>query len=206
MKVTMKLLALSVSYNRYAVSAFNCQRHNLLSRPTSNISSSTALNKYRKVKWTPQSGMLHLYIMQQSCYKVCIRCVVVKKCIFFLLSSASYHQYIGAYVSLPHFNPHKGLDNDGPTSYAPHDNYGVTTSFSSIAESLEQISSDLKGMDSEGTSLCMDLQVADTLSNYVIEAVKRNNFAPIVVTVVDIQANILGECLLSIRYAIIQKI
>lgn len=48
-------------------------------------------------------------------------------------------------------------------------------------------------MDSDGTSTQMDLQVADTLSNYVIEAVKRNNFAPIVVTVVDIQANILGE-------------
>jgi len=100
--------------------------------------------------------------------------------------------YTGAYVSLPHFNPHKGLDNNGPTSYVPHDNYGVTASFSSIANSLEQISSDLKGMD-DGTATQMGLQVADTLSNYVIEAVKRNNFAPIVVTVVDIQANILGE-------------
>lgn len=110
---------------------------------------------------------------------------------------------IGAYVSLPHFNPHKGLDNDGPTSYVPHDNYGVTASFSSIANSLEQISADLKDID-DGTATQMDLQVADTLSNYVIEAVKRNNFAPIVVTVVDIQANILGEYvyLLSIRYII----
>ena len=116
-----------------------------------------------------------------------------------------FHIITGAYVSLPHFNPHKGLDNNGPTSYVSHDNYGVTTSFSSIAQSLEEIGVELKGMD-DGTATQMDLQVADTLSNYVIEAVKRNNFAPIVVTVVDIQANILGECLLSIRYAIIQKI
>ena len=128
----------------------------------------------------------------------------MSKIVSFTYSSPPHIQYTGAYVSLPHFNPHKGLDNNGPTSYAPHDNYGVTTSFSTIAESLEQISSDLKGLD-DG-AIQMDLQVADTLSNHVIEAVKRNNFAPIVVTVVDIQANILGEfciCILSIRYVII---
>jgi len=131
-------------------------------------------------------------------YVTSLVCVQVEKCdkmcnqkLYLLLFSASY-QYTGAYVSLPHFNPHKGLDNNGPTSYAPHDNYGVTTSFSSIAESLEQISSDLKGLDN-GKETQMDLQVADTLSNYVIEAVKRNNFAPVVVTVVDVHANILGE-------------
>ena len=134
---------------------------------------------------------------------MCIRCVV-KNCI--LISYLFSYLISGAYVSLPHFNPHKGLDNNGPTSYVSHDNYGVTASFSSIAQSLEEIGSELKGMDSDGTATQMDLQVADTLSNYVIEAVKRNNFAPIVVTVVDIQANILGEYaivyLLSIRYVI----
>ena len=39
----------------------------------------------------------------------------------------------GAYVSIPSYNPHTGLDNDGPTSYAPSNgtpsnNYGTVAS------------------------------------------------------------------------------
>ena len=48
----------------------------------------------------------------------------------------------GAYVSIPSYNPHKGLDNDGPTSYAPSNgtpsnNYGtVAATATSYANSL----------------------------------------------------------------------
>ena len=48
----------------------------------------------------------------------------------------------GAYVSIPSYNPHKGLDTDGPTSYAPSNgtpsnNYGtVAATATSYANSL----------------------------------------------------------------------
>ena len=57
------------------VGAFNTQQ---VGRP------STALNKFKKVKWTPQTG---------------------------------------SHVSIPPYNPHHGVGDNGPTSYAPS-NYG----------------------------------------------------------------------------------
>jgi len=41
----------------------------------------------------------------------------------------------GSYVSIPSYNPHTGLDNDGPTSYAPSNgtpsnNYGTVATSS----------------------------------------------------------------------------
>ena len=47
----------------------------------------------------------------------------------------------GAYVSIPSYNPHKGLDSDGPTSYAPSNgtpsnNYGTVAAATSNANSL----------------------------------------------------------------------
>ena len=47
----------------------------------------------------------------------------------------------GSYVSIPSYNPHKGLDSDGPTSYAPSNgtpsnNYGTVATATSYANSL----------------------------------------------------------------------
>ena len=83
----------------------------------------------------------------------------------------------------PPWSPHHGA---GVPIYTPD------TTSSSSSSSYTTVSPSLQ-LQEGGEPITMNLQIADALSNSIISTVLRNNFAPIVVTILDTRGKVLVQ-------------
>ena len=100
----------------------------------------------------------------------------------------------GAHIMKQPWSPHHGA---GVSIYTPGgDSGGVDTSSyttSSSSSSSYTTVSPSPQLQEGGEPITMNLQIADALSNSIISTVLRNNFAPIVVTILDTRGKVLVQ-------------